>query len=259
VFVAPEGFVLLVAGHPDIELRILAHLTHDESLLEAFCTPGSSVDLRRRTAAAALAIPEEHVTTSQLNKFGRLIERGQAFRLSDLDVASELDIAVERAEEIIGRLLARFPGVRQWIAATEEAAEAESAARSLYGRRRTFWLSDDDLLDGAEHSPELREAVDFCIEATAADILKSKLAGLYEALPADCRLLLPLEDGVLMEVPKGQVKQVAKIVRQVMEEPPPDFSVPLRVKLSRGKSWAECKAPPQRAASSDGRAEAGGA
>ena len=246
VFVAPEGYTLLAASYSDIELRILAHLTHDESLLEAFCTPGSSVDLRRRTAAAALAIPEERVTGNRLNKFGRLIDRGQGFRLSALGVASELETTVERAEEVIGRLLARFPGVQQWIADTAETAEADGAARSLYGRRRTLSLSDTEILSGAEHWPELREAVDFSVEATAADILKLGLARLYEVLPNDCHLLLPLADGVLMEVPQGRAKEIAKLVRQTLEEPPTDFSVPLRVKLSRGRTWADCKGRPQR-------------
>ena len=97
-----------------------------------------------------------------------------------------------------------------------------------------------------EDSTDLDAAVDFRIAATAADILKSKLAGLYEALPADCRLLLPLEHGVLMEVPRGRVREAAKIVRRTMEERPAGFDVPLPVKMRGGRTWADCKAGPSK-------------
>jgi DNA polymerase-1 len=134
--------------------------------------------------------------------------------------------------------------VRHWIDAVEKAAETDGEARSLYGRRRT--VAGLEAWERAGYPRAPRWAAHHIISATVADITKLSIARLYDALPEGCRLLLPLADGVLMEVPQGRVKEVAKIIRQALEEPPTDFSVPLRVKLSCGRTWADCKRRPQR-------------
>ena len=243
-FVAPRGCLLLEAKFSQLELRVLAHFSQDKNLLAAFSDPGAGVDVHRRTAAAALAKAEEQVSEQERNRIGMAINRGVASGQNDAWLADALEILPERANQFMGRFFARYSRVRHWIDAVEKAAETDGEARSLYGRRRT--IAGLGAWERAGYSRAPRWAAHHIISATVADITKLSIARLYDALPEGCRLLLPLADGVLMEVPQGRVKEIAKLVRQTMEEPPTDFSVPLRVKLSRGKTWADCKGRPQR-------------
>jgi DNA polymerase-1 len=249
VFIAPRGFQLLEADFSQIELRVLASCSQDPKLLAAYRDPRREVDLHRRTAAAVLRRREHEVTEAQRNRIGKQVNFAVIYGQTEYGLAEALDIPLERAGELMCRFFAEFPGVRRWIDAAEEMAENEGAVRSLFGRRRT--LADVDSWDSGERSRALRQAVNHVVQGTAADILKLSLARLHAALPRDCKPLMTVHDSLLVEAPNEQVKSVTQLLREVMEVPPPDFGLPLRVKVTRGKSWAECKGVSQLATSCD--------
>jgi len=227
--VAPAGHVLMEADFSQIELCVLAHFSRDERLLAAFAE--EQVDLHRRTAAAALGVPEGSVTDAQ-RQIGKRVNFAVTYGQAAEGLARDLGISTRKAQQLIHSYFNTFPRVHEWI----QEASRQDVVWTLYGRRRRVSLA-----------PELRTddtrwlAVNTTLQGTAADIMKLALARLHAALPADARMVLTVHDSVLLEVPIDRVDEVGQHVRAIMETPPPGFTVPLRVEVSTGRTWAECK------------------
>ena len=240
-FVAAEGHLFVEADFNQIELRGLAHFTRDPELRKAFCGPGVNVDLHRRTAAEALGIAMGDVSDRQRNGIGKEINFGVIYGQTGRGLAEKLGSSRAEAQGFIRRYFDRHPRIEKWIHRTEFDAQDDGCVRTLYGRRRLF--SDSENWDSDWRvSKNLRQAVNHVIQGTAADIFKLALVRLAGALPADCRMLMAVHDSILVEVPCDQVKQVMRVIREALEEPPPGFKVPLVVKIRQGHTWAECKA-----------------
>ncbi len=134
---------------------------------------------------------------------------------------------------------ATYPGATAWIAAVHEQARNVGEVRTLYGRRRqlpNIYSASDALASEAK-----RQAVNTVVQGSAADLLKLALVRLHDALPDDVRMLLPVHDSVLLEVPAALAEETQQIVVEAMESTPPGFSVPLTVEAKTGRTWAECK------------------
>lgn len=239
VFVADDGYVLLEADFSQIELRVLAHFSNEPLLLAAYTGDDNEVDIHRRTAALALGIDESDVNQQQRNDVGKAINFGIVFGQTEYGLAGKLGIGVQEAASFIEAFFVGYPAVRQWIKSVRRETQRRGAVETLYGRRRR--LADATCADDRLRERAFRQSVNTIIQGTAADINKMALARLHKALPDDCHLLLTVHDSVLMEVPKRRAKRLAALVRQVMEEPPPKFDVPLVVSVNYGPSWGRSR------------------
>ena len=232
---ASPGCVLMEADYSQMELRVLAHFSEDVALLHAF---EHDIDLHVRTAAQVLRIPEAAVTDEQ-RALGKVLNFGIVYGQTAYGLADELAVPLQRAEELLAAHAAAYPGVAAWIAAVHEQARNRGEVRTLYDRRRqlpNIYSASDALAAEAR-----RQAVNAVVQGSAADLMKLALIRLNDALPDGVGMLMPVHDSVLLEVPSSLVEETQQIVVEAMESTPAGFSVPLKVEVKTGRTWAECK------------------
>ena len=233
---ASPGHLLLEADASQCELRVLAHFSQDPRLLAAY--RDSNVDLHVQTAAAALGIAAEQVTDEQRG-IGKQVNFAIVYGMAADSLAQRLAITTWEAQALLDGYFAVYPGVGTWIAQVRTAAYEVRQVRTLSGRRRP--LPDIRSRDPDEVATAQRQAVNTVIQGTAADLMKLALIRLNNALPDGVRMLLPVHDSVLLEVPEGLVEEPRKIVQDAMETLPDGFSVPLKIEVKTGRTWAECR------------------
>jgi len=243
-FIADQDHVLIEADFSQIELRVLAHFSQDPAFLQAFSGGDCEVDLHRRTAALALDIDEADVTVEQRNTIGKRINFGISYGLTPHGLAEQLSLDTDTAQDFIHAFFAGYPGIQHWQQAVQQQVIRDGHVRTLYGRRRH--LPDVWSKNKATQQQALRQAVNTIIQGTAADINKMALARLHRALPESCRLLLTVHDSVLLEVPKGEAAETGRLVKRVMQTPPPEFPVPLVVAVRCGDCWRTASEWPAR-------------
>ena len=147
---------------------------------------------------------------------------------------------MRRAEELLAAHAAAYPGVVTWIAAVQEQARnVGEVLRTLYGRRR--YLPNIYSASDAAVAEARRQAVNTIVQGSAADLMKLALIRLHDALPADVRMLLCVHDSVLFDLPAARFEETRRIVVEAMEAVPEGFSIPLKVEIHTGRTWAECK------------------
>jgi DNA polymerase-1 len=234
-FVPAEGCKLLSADYSQVELRILAHYSGDESLIESF---RRGEDVHRRTAAEVAGIALEAVSSEQRAR-AKAINFGIIYGLSSFGLANQLGIATGEAQETISTYFARYPGVRRFIDETIESARRDGAVRTLLGRRRA--LPDLNSRNRSLRQAAERMAVNTVVQGTAADLIKRAMLGVAAALRATssrARMILQVHDELVLEVPISEVAVVSEQIREVMECVLP-LSVPLRVDVGIGRNWRE--------------------
>jgi DNA polymerase-1 len=232
---AVPGCVLLEADYSQMELRILAHFSQDAGLLHAF---HHNIDLHRRTAARVLGIAEADVTDQQ-RQLGKTLNFGIVFGQTAYGLAEELAVPMQRAEAMLAAHAAAYPGVTAWIANVHRHVANTGEVRTLYGRRR-YLPNIYSTLPGAAAEAQ-RQAVNTIIQGSAADLLKLALGRLHAMLPTEVKMLLPVHDSVLLEVPINLVEATCQIVTNAMQAAPAGFTVPLKVDIHTGRTWADCK------------------
>jgi DNA polymerase-1 len=232
---ASPGCVLLEADYSQMELRVLAHFSQDAALLHAF---QHDIDLHRRTAARVLGIAETDVTDAQ-RQLGKTLNFGIVYGQTPYGLADELGVPMERAQALLDAHAAAYPGVAAWIADVHRQAHNTGEVRTLFGRRR--YLPNIYSASAADAAEARRHAVNTVIQGTAADMMKLALIRLNEELPDEVRMLMPVHDSVLLEVPAPLVKETRRVVVAAMETAPSGFSVPLKVEVKAGRTWADCK------------------
>jgi DNA polymerase-1 len=234
-FVPAEGKVLLSADYSQVELRILAHFSEDESLLEAF---EAGEDVLRRTAAAVLGIAPEAVTPEQRAR-AKAINFGIVYGSTAFGIANQLGIAAADAQAMIDAYFARYHGVRSFLDRTVADARASGYVRTLLGRRR--YLPDLGSRNRVQRNAAERMAVNTVIQGSEADLIKKAMVDvdreLRRAAP-DARMILQVHDELVLEVPEKSVDPVSERVRRCMETVYP-LRAPLRVDLGVGRSWRE--------------------
>ena len=235
VFTASEGCLLVDADLSQTELRVLAHVTQDPALVDAF---QSGSNIHRRTAARVLEIPESCVSDEQRQKIGKPINFGIVFGQTARSLGVKMGKSQTEAQNFLDAYFRCYPQVRTWIEQTKALVREYGYVTTIYGRRRRFHRLA--CMTAPEQQRAERQAINAVIQGTAADIMKIILARLYAALPADARLLLTVHDSVLIEVPVDKAHEIAALVRHVMESPIEGFTVPLEAKVKRGRTWAEC-------------------
>jgi len=207
------------------------------NLLHAF---QNDIDLHVRTAARVLGIAEADVTDEQ-RSLGKTLNFGIVYGQTAYGLADELGVPLAQAEALLSAHAAAYPGVTAWIAATHQQARNSGEVRTLYGRRR--YLPNIYSASPADAAEARRHAVNTVIQGSAADLLKMALIRLHDTLPVGVRMLLPVHDSLLVELPEGRVKETRRIVVAAMESTPTGFSVPLKVEVKTGRTWADCKSP----------------
>jgi DNA polymerase-1 len=234
-FVPAEGRVLLSADYSQVELRILAHYSGDESLIEAF---RAGEDIHRRTAAEVAGIAPEDVDADQRAR-AKAINFGIIYGSSAFGIANQLGIATGEAQETIDAYFARYTGVRRFLDESIAAARERGYSVTLLGRRR-------QLPDLASRNRVLRQAaermaVNSVIQGSAADLIKKAMLAVdaaveEEGLAAD--MILQVHDELVFEVDAAEADAVGQRVRALMEGVLP-LRVPLVVDVGQGRNWRE--------------------
>ena len=236
-FIPAEGCELLVADYSQIELRLLAHLAQDPGLIEAF---RHDADVHTITAAKVFGVPEADVASFQ-RRFAKVVNYGLAYGMEAYGLGQRLDIPADQAREILDAYFASFPNVRSFMESTVKEARARGYTTTLFGRRRLLpELSSDNF---RIRQMGERMAQNAPVQGGAADLFKLAMVNLdaeLEARRLGSRMVLTVHDEVVLEVPLAEHEEAVALVRQVMESVR-QLSVPLRVDISAGMTWADAK------------------
>jgi DNA polymerase I len=236
-FVAEPGSKLLSADYSQIELRILAHVSGEPKLRDAF---ERGDDIHTATAAEVLGKDPATLTTGE-RSVAKMINFGIVYGISAFGLSENLEIPREQAQEYIDAYLARFPHVQDFIRRTIEQAERDGYGTSLMGRRRPV----QELRASNRQTRSLGErlAVNFVMQGSNADIIKVAMVRIHDRLRAEgrgARLVLQVHDELLLEVPDAEVSPVKDLVREEMCGAY-DLDPPLAVDIGAGEDWHEAK------------------
>jgi DNA polymerase-1 len=234
-FVPAEGHVLLAADYSQVELRILAHYSGDQSLIDAF---RSGEDIHRLTAAEVWGVELSAVSGEQRAR-AKAVNFGIIYGSSAFGLASQLGIATAEAQQTIDAYFERYQGVRRFIDGTIGRAGEEGYVRTLLGRRR--YLPDLASRNRVLRQAAERMAVNTVIQGTAADLIKRAMIGVDDALEegqTSTRLILQVHDELVFEVVESEVPELKRVLRDRMENAL-ELKVPLVVDFGVGANWRE--------------------
>ncbi|MGB2473812.1 MAG: DNA polymerase I [Litorivicinaceae bacterium] len=234
-FVAPVGWSVMAADYSQIELRIMAHLSGDQSLVDAFARGD---DIHRATAAEVFDLEPMFVTDEQRRR-AKAINFGLIYGMSAFGLARQLGIERAEAAAYIDRYFERYPGVRHYMDATRAMAHDKGYVETVFGRRLT--LPDIHARQVPVRQAAERAAINAPMQGTAADIIKRAMLRVNKALgEADlgCNLLLQVHDELVLEVCDRDLDAAKSLVRVEMEAAA-ELAVPLVVEIGSGESWFE--------------------
>ena len=233
-FVVGNGYSeLMTADYSQIEMRIMAHLSRDEGLIEAFKT---GEDLHSFVASRAFGVPIDEVT-AELRRRVKAMSYGLAYGLSAYGLAAQLKISTEEAKVQMDQYFARFGGVRDYLMDVVEQARKDGYTSTVLGRRR--YLPELDSSNRQVREAAERAALNAPIQGSAADIIKVAMIDVDTALKTAglaSRMLLQVHDELLFEIASGEREQVDALVRDKMGGAYP-LDVPLEVSVGYGRSW----------------------
>ena len=235
-FIADPGNVLISADYSQIELRVLAHLAEDETLIEAF---RRGDDIHDQTAAKMFG-PNSGMDKHQLRSTAKMINYALLYGKTAFTLSKDIGVTPQAAQEFIDAYFAGFPRVREFIDRTLAEARVSGVVKTMYGRRRL--VPELTSHNGQIRSAAERVAVNLPIQGTAADILKRAMIDIHAALAAhpDARMILTVHDELLFEVPKARADEFAALVRKGMESAAV-LKVPLTVDVGIGDNWKDAK------------------
>ncbi len=233
-FIASPGKVLISADYNQIELRILAHMSKDRVLVEAFAR---EVDIHTQTASEVFSVAPGEITP-EMRRVAKAINFGIAYGLSAFGLAQRLEMPSGEAQRIIDRYFARYQGVKAWLEATIEEARREGCVSTLFGRRR--FLADIHSRNPAARQAAERMAVNAPIQGTAADLIKRAMLRADALLKEDglaAHMTLQVHDELVFEATEADAPRVAEIARRSMSEAG-QLDVALLVTVGIGANWA---------------------
>ncbi len=239
-FIAPEGMRLLSVDYSQVELRIMAHISEDATLLSAF---EQGQDIHAATAAAVNNIPLEQVTKDQ-RSFAKRVNFGLLYGMGAYRLSRDSDLTLGQANDFIKTYFERLPGVKQYLDNAKQIARDQGYLTTLFGRRRSFPALQQQGANKNTVGAAEREAINMPIQGTAADIMKKAMIELYAALRergSGARMLLQVHDEIVLEVPEDQVRETAALVVQVMESAIL-LKAPLRANAAVGMNWRDTEA-----------------
>jgi DNA polymerase-1 len=232
-FIASPGNVLVSADYSQIELRIMAHLSHDPALVKAF---GEGADIHRVTAAEIFSVPIDEVTAQQ-RSYIKAVNFGLIYGMSAFGLAAQLSIARGAAQQFIARYFERYPGVAEYMRRTRELAREQGYVETVFGRQ--LWLPDIKAASGPRRAGAERAAINAPMQGTAADLIKLAMISVQDWLERErlqTRLILQVHDELVLEVPETELAQIKAELPQRMANVA-QLSVPLVVDVGVGPNW----------------------
>lgn len=230
-----ENHVILDADYSQIELRIMAHLSGDACLCQAFL---DGEDVHRRTAALVFKLDPEEVTPEHRRR-AKEVNFGIMYGMGAYGLSTRLDIPVEEAEAFIAAYFATYPGVHQYIVETLAQAHRQGYVTTVLNRRRYLPEINSDNRRMREFAE--RTAINMPIQGSAADLIKVAMINISRALRASglkTKMILQVHDELVFEVPKSELAEVRELVRQEMEQAI-TLNVPIKVDIGVGRNWLE--------------------
>ncbi len=234
-FVAAPGHKLIAADYSQIELRIMAHLSGDAGLLNAFA---EGKDIHQATAAEIFGVPVDEVTTEQ-RRSAKAVNFGLIYGMSAFGLAKQLNVSRALAQEYINLYFARYPGVLSYMDTTKENAKANGFVETLMGRR--LYLPDINARNGQLRQYAERTAINAPMQGTAADIIKTamiRIEAWLKTCPYDIKMIMQVHDELVFEVAEQDMQAVKPHIKQLMESAL-QLDVPLIVDMGEGINWDE--------------------
>ena len=236
-FIAQDhpDWVLLAADYSQIDLRVLAHISEDASLIKAF---HEGADIHAATASFVYGVPMDEVT-SDMRRIAKTINFGIIYGISGFGLASRTELSNEEAQTFINQYFERYPGVKEYMEVTKHKARAQGYVQTVLGRRRHF-----PELNSRNHNVRMaaeRMAINMPIQGTSAEITKLAMIGMQNRMDEAhmrSRMLLQVHDELIFETPSDEVEEMAGLAREVMSSAL-ELSVPLNVDVKMGPNWGD--------------------
>jgi DNA polymerase-1 len=237
-FIAPPGHLLVAADYSQVELRIMAHLSGDASLIAAF---EADRDIHQATAAEVFGLPLADVTAEQ-RRSAKAINFGLIYGMSAFGLARQLGIGRGEAQQYVDLYFERYPGVKAYMDRTRERAREDGFVETVFGRR--LYLADIRSRNRALQQYAERSAINAPMQGTAADLIKLAMIEVDRWCAGegrgDARLIMQVHDELVLEVREGAIARVAEAVRERMVAAGRGaLQVPLKVDIGRGANWDE--------------------
>ena len=234
-FIAPPGHTIVSADYSQVELRIMAHLSGDESLLKAFA---EGADIHRATAAEIFGVPLADVSGDQ-RRYIKAVNFGLIYGMSAFGLAAQLAIERSAAQMFIDKYFTRYPGVAEYMRRTRELAHKQGYVETVFGRR--LWLPDINAGGGPRRQGAERAAINAPMQGTAADLIKLAMIVLQQWLDREqlgTRLILQVHDELVLEAPDAELDRVKRELPVLMSGVA-QLRVPLVVDVGSGPNWEQ--------------------
>ena len=234
-FVSKEGYSLVDADYSQIELRLLAHISDDYNMSEAF---RSGADIHRKTASAVFGVPEETVN-EEMRKRAKAVNFGIVYGISGFSLAKDIGITTAEASKYIKSYLLNYPFIDSYLERVVEEAKNDGYTTTLMGRRR--YIPELNAANGMQRAFGKRIAMNAPIQGTAADIMKLAMIKVYNRLKTEepmAKIVMQVHDELIVEAPDESIENVKKILKEEMENTV-KLNVPLTVDVTSGKNWLE--------------------
>jgi DNA polymerase-1 len=235
VFIADKGCVLISADYSQVELRILAHISGDEGLIDAF---NRDIDIHTRTAAELFNIPKESVT-EEMRRIAKTVNFGVVYGISPFGLSEALNITPKEAATYIEQYFKKHEGVKNYMDDAVKMARENGYVKTLMGRKRPIPEINSHNTNIRQQAERL--AINTPIQGTAADLIKIAMINIWQRLKErdlKTRMILQIHDELLFEVPETELETAKKLITHEMENAL-SLLVPLKVDMGWGKNWAK--------------------
>ncbi len=236
-FTAPEGGVLIDADYSQIELRVLAHMAHDEVMIKAF---NDGTDIHRVTAAQVFGVAEDEVTPTMRSN-AKAVNFGIVYGISAFSLGKDIGVSTKEAQRYIDGYLATYSGVSRYMDETVATAKKDGYVQTLYGRRR--YLPELTSSNFNVRSFGERVARNMPIQGTAADIIKTAMIRVHDRLRNEgmkARLIMQVHDELIIEAPEGECEAACRILGEEMKGAA-EMAVELLSETHAGRTWLDAK------------------
>lgn len=235
-FIAREGFKIVAADYSQIELRIMAHLSQDKGLLDAFA---QGKDIHRATASEVFGIPLEEVTSEQ-RRSAKAINFGLIYGMSAFGLSQQIGVERKEAQRYMDLYFERYPGVLDYMERTRKQASEQGYVETLDGRR--LYLPEINSKNAIRRKASEREAINAPMQGTAADIIKKAMIAvdhwICNECPDDVHMIMQVHDELVFEVRESYLEKTNTMIHKLMEGSM-ELAIPLKVEVGVGNNWDE--------------------
>ncbi len=235
-FIARDGFKIVAADYSQIELRIMAHLSQDKGLLDAFA---QGKDIHRATASEVFGIPLDEVTSEQ-RRSAKAINFGLIYGMSAFGLSQQIGVERKEAQRYMDLYFERYPGVLDYMERTRKQASQQGYVETLDGRR--LYLPEINSKNAIRRKASEREAINAPMQGTAADIIKKAMLAvdnwICHECPDDVHMIMQVHDELVFEVRESYLEKANAMIHKLMESSM-ELAIPLKVEVGVGNNWDE--------------------